>query len=148
MPALPPCTDTRHAVPLLPRCSNEILSIAAMLSVPNVFVRPREQVKAADEAKAKFTHTDGDHLTLLNVYHAWKGVGMDANWAYEHFLNQRALQSGDSVRTQLVSDLRPLNVDSMRMLSWEIRHTPSHMGSRLLPDCRPLDAPHAATRAD
>lgn len=41
------------------RCSNEVLSIAAMLSVPNVFMRPREAQKAADEAKARFAHIDG-----------------------------------------------------------------------------------------
>lgn len=41
------------------RCSNEVLSIAAMLSVPNVFMRPRENQKAADEAKARFAHIDG-----------------------------------------------------------------------------------------
>lgn len=54
------------------KCSNEILSIAAMLSVPNVFLRPNNRRKEADEAKAQFTHPDGDHLTLLNVYHAYK----------------------------------------------------------------------------
>lgn len=54
------------------KCSNEILSIAAMLSVPNPFIRPNSQRKEADEAKAQFTHPDGDHLTLLNVYHAYK----------------------------------------------------------------------------
>ncbi|VDK32233.1 unnamed protein product [Anisakis simplex] len=53
-------------------CSNEILSITAMLSVPQCFVRPAETKKAADEAKARFAHIDGDHLTLLNVYHAFK----------------------------------------------------------------------------
>ncbi|XP_027041889.1 putative pre-mRNA-splicing factor ATP-dependent RNA helicase PRP1 [Pocillopora damicornis] len=53
-------------------CSNEILSITAMLSVPQVFMRPNEAKKAADEAKMKFAHIDGDHLTLLNVYHAYK----------------------------------------------------------------------------
>eukprot|EP00026_Physarum_polycephalum_P004170 Phypoly_transcript_04187.p1 GENE.Phypoly_transcript_04187~~Phypoly_transcript_04187.p1 ORF type:complete len:369 (+),score=90.61 Phypoly_transcript_04187:652-1758(+) len=50
------------------KCSNEILSVTAMLSVPNVFVRPREAQKQADEAKNRFTHVDGDHLTLLNAY--------------------------------------------------------------------------------
>ena len=35
-------------------------------------MRPNEQKKAADEAKMKFAHIDGDHLTLLNVYHAFK----------------------------------------------------------------------------
>lgn len=53
-------------------CSNEILSITAMLSVPNVFLRPREAERAADDAKARFAHQDGDHLTLLNVFHAFK----------------------------------------------------------------------------
>lgn len=53
-------------------CSNEILSICAMLSVPRIFMRPPEARKAADEAKDRFSHVDGDHLTLLNVYHAYK----------------------------------------------------------------------------
>uniref|UniRef100_A0A8R1DLA5 RNA helicase n=1 Tax=Caenorhabditis japonica TaxID=281687 RepID=A0A8R1DLA5_CAEJA len=53
-------------------CSNEILSITAMLSVPQCFVRPNEMKKEADESKARFAHIDGDHLTLLNVYHAFK----------------------------------------------------------------------------
>lgn len=85
------------------RCSNEILSITAMLSVPNVFLRPREAAKEADAAKARFTHIDGDHLTLLNVYHAYKSHHEDPNWCYDNFLNTRALKSADSVRTQLVS---------------------------------------------
>jgi len=35
-------------------------------------MRPTEAKKAADEAKMKFAHIDGDHLTLLNVFHAFK----------------------------------------------------------------------------
>lgn len=40
--------------------------------VPQCFVRPNEAKKASDEAKMRFAHIDGDHLTLLNVYHAFK----------------------------------------------------------------------------
>lgn len=87
------------------RCSNECLTIAAMLSVPNCFMRPREAAKAADEAKAAFAHVDGDHLTMLNVYHAWKQKGEDMQWSYDNFLNQRSLKSADNVRTQLVRAL-------------------------------------------
>lgn len=36
------------------------------------FVRPNDAKKAADDAKMRFAHVDGDHLTLLNVYHAFK----------------------------------------------------------------------------
>ncbi len=53
-------------------CSNEILSITCMLSVPQIFVRPLECKKQADDAKMAFAHIDGDHLTMLNVYHAFK----------------------------------------------------------------------------
>lgn len=42
------------------------------LSVPQIFVRPTEAKQQADEAKMRFAHIDGDHLTLLNVYHAYK----------------------------------------------------------------------------
>lgn len=84
-------------------CSNEVLSIAAMLSVPRIFVRPPEARKAADEAKERFAHIDGDHLTLLNTYHAYKQNESDAqNWCYDNFLSARSLKSADNVRNQLM----------------------------------------------
>ena len=42
------------------------------LAVPQIFIRPNEAKKQADEAKMRFAHIDGDHLTLLNAYHAYK----------------------------------------------------------------------------
>ncbi|GJN31289.1 hypothetical protein PR202_gb19671 [Eleusine coracana subsp. coracana] len=91
-------------------CSNEILSISAMLSVPNCFLRPRDAQKAADEAKARFGHIDGDHLTLLNVYHAYKQNNEDPQWCYENFINSRALKSADNVRQQLVRIMTRFNL--------------------------------------
>lgn len=85
-------------------CSNEILSLTALLSVPQIFVRPASAKKRADEMKALFAHPDGDHLTMLNVYHAFKGAeaqGDPKRWCHEHFLSLRALQSADDVRQQL-----------------------------------------------
>ena len=43
-----------------------------LLAVPQIFIRPNEAKKQADEAKMRFAHIDGDHLTLLNAYHAYK----------------------------------------------------------------------------
>ncbi|OXA65028.1 putative pre-mRNA-splicing factor ATP-dependent RNA helicase PRP1 [Folsomia candida] len=82
-------------------CSNEILSITAMLSVPQCFVRPNDTKKAADDAKLRFAHIDGDHLTLLNVFHAFKQNHEDPQWCYENFINYRSLKSADNVRQQL-----------------------------------------------
>lgn len=83
------------------QCSNEALSITAMLSVPQCFIRPIEMKKAADEAKRRFAHYDGDHLTLLNVYHAFKQNNEDQQWCYDNFINFRSLKSADNVRQQL-----------------------------------------------
>ena len=83
------------------RCSNEIMSITAMLSVPSCFVRPNEQRKAADDAKIRFTHDHGDHLTLLNLYHAYKQSKDDPDWCYDNFVNYRSMKAADDVRVQL-----------------------------------------------
>jgi len=83
------------------QCSNEILSVTAMLSVPQCFVRPTEVKKAADEAKMRFAHIDGDHLTLLNVYHAFKQNHEEPQWCYDNFVNYRSLKNADNVRSQL-----------------------------------------------
>lgn len=53
-------------------CSDEIVTIIAMLSVQNIFYRPKEKQEVADQRKAKFNHYEGDHLTYLTVYEAWK----------------------------------------------------------------------------
>ncbi|QLG71276.1 hypothetical protein HG535_0B03150 [Zygotorulaspora mrakii] len=86
-------------------CSQEILTIVAMLSVPNVFIRPSKDKKRSDEAKNIFAHPDGDHLTLLNVYHGFKSdeayeYGIH-KWCRDHYLNYRALSAADNIRAQL-----------------------------------------------
>ncbi|KHC36498.1 pre-mRNA-splicing factor ATP-dependent RNA helicase PRP43 [Candida albicans P76055] len=86
-------------------CSEEILTIVAMLSVPNVFVRPASARKRADEAKLSFAQADGDHLTLINVYEAF--ISPEASeigthkWCRDNFLSYRSLTSAKNVRNQL-----------------------------------------------
>ncbi|KNE62551.1 hypothetical protein AMAG_07759 [Allomyces macrogynus ATCC 38327] len=83
------------------KCSMEMLTIVAMLNVPNVFLRPNDRKKEADAAKAEFAHKDGDHLALLNVYHAYLHNQRDAKWCSANYLNPRTLKSAENVRTQL-----------------------------------------------
>ncbi|VDM18073.1 unnamed protein product [Wuchereria bancrofti] len=99
-------------------CSNEILSVTAMLSVPQCFVRPTEAKKAADDAKARFAHIDGDHLTLLNVYHAFKQNREDVQWCYDNFINYRSLKNADNVRTQLA---RIMDKFSLKRISTDFK---------------------------
>lgn len=85
--------------------------------------------KQADEAKMRFAHIDGDHLTLLNVYHAFKQSELretliriiiakcrfligneDPQWCYENFVNYRSLKSADNVRQQLARIMDRFNL--------------------------------------
>ena len=91
-------------------CSSEILTITAMLSVPNCFVRPHDSKIEADESRTNFIHNDGDHLTLLNVFHAWKHNEEDSNWAFNNFLNQRSLKQASNIRKQLANIMNRLNI--------------------------------------
>ena len=53
-------------------CLWELIYSDIVSVVPQIFMRPNEAKKQADDAKMRFAHIDGDHLSLLNVYHAYK----------------------------------------------------------------------------
>ncbi|KAK2516942.1 hypothetical protein Q9966_014852 [Columba livia] len=83
-------------------CTDEVLSVAAMLSVNNaVFYRPKDKVLHADSARAAFYRPGGDHLVLLNVYEQWVQSGHSVQWCYEHFVQARSLRRARDVREQL-----------------------------------------------
>ncbi|KAL4798672.1 P-loop containing nucleoside triphosphate hydrolase protein [Aspergillus venezuelensis] len=83
-------------------CSDELLSIVAMLNLTNVFYRPKEKQALADQKKAKFHDAHGDHLTLLNIYHALKRSGYSNAWCFENFIQARSMKRIKDVRDQLV----------------------------------------------
>ncbi|KAG2368920.1 P-loop containing nucleoside triphosphate hydrolase protein [Suillus spraguei] len=93
------------------KCSNEILTITAMLSVPNVWLRPNSQQKEADAAKALLTVPDSDHFTLLNVYNNYQQNQYDKNWTWNNFLSARALMQADNVREQLKRTMERFEVE-------------------------------------
>lgn len=84
------------------QCTVEVLSIVAMLSVPQVWIRGKEKEKErSQEARKRFAHMDGDHFALLNVYNQFKlaqsteynAVGGVEGWCRDNFLNHRTLTS-------------------------------------------------------
>ena len=94
------------------KCTNEIVSIVALLSTANIFMRPKEAAKLADESKSQYSHPDGDHITMLHAYLAYKDSGSSSEYCFDNFLNYRSLQSADSVRDQLSRQLRGFGIAS------------------------------------
>ena len=84
-------------------CSDEILTMIAMIQTGNIFYRPREKQAQADQKRAKFFQPEGDHLTLLAVYEAWKAKNFSGPWCFENFVQSRSLRRAQDVRKQLLS---------------------------------------------
>lgn len=83
-------------------CSEEILTIVAMLSVQNVFYRPKDKQAQADAKRAKFFQPEGDHLTLLTVYNAWAASRFSMPWCMDNYVQGRSMKRAQDVRKQLV----------------------------------------------
>ncbi|CAM8879472.1 unnamed protein product [Rhodiola kirilowii] len=92
-------------------CSDEILTIIAMIQTGNIFYRPREKQAQADQKKAKFFQPEGDHLTLLAVYEAWKAKNFSGPWCFENFIQARSLRRAQDVRKQLLSIMDKYKLD-------------------------------------
>lgn len=70
------------------KCSEEVLTIASMLSVGNsIFYRPKDKALHADNARKNFyAHTSGDHLALMSVYNTWRDCNFSTQWCFENFV--------------------------------------------------------------
>ncbi|XP_045585400.2 pre-mRNA-splicing factor ATP-dependent RNA helicase PRP16 [Procambarus clarkii] len=98
-------------------CSEEILTIVSMLSVPALFYRPKGREEEADAMREKFQVPESDHLTYLNIYRQWRLQKYSMNWCNKHFLHFKALKKVREVRQQLhdIMDQQKLVVVSCGM---------------------------------
>jgi pre-mRNA-splicing factor ATP-dependent RNA helicase DHX38/PRP16 len=102
-------------------CSEEMLTIVAMLSVPTVFYRPKERQEESDASREKFFVNESDHLTLLHVYQLWKMNGYSDGWCTKHFLHPKALRRAREIRQQLEDIMKVQHMDLISCgTDWDI----------------------------
>ena len=87
------------------KCTEEILTITAMLSVnSSIFYRPKDKIIHADTARQNFNarpHPIGDHITLMNIYNQWVETGHSTQWCFENYIQHRSMKRARDVREQL-----------------------------------------------
>lgn len=102
-------------------CSEEMITIVSMLSVPNVFYRPKERQDEADAQREKFWVHESDHLTYLQVYSAWKANGYSDGWSIKHFLHPKSLRRAKEIREQLLDIVRMQKMELTSCgMDWDI----------------------------
>ncbi|KAG6641343.1 probable pre-mRNA-splicing factor ATP-dependent RNA helicase DEAH9 isoform X1 [Carya illinoinensis] len=82
-------------------CSEEILTIAAVLSVQSIWVYERGVHRELDEAKLRFAAAEGDHVTFLNVYKGFLQSGKSSQWCHKNHVNYHAVKKVVEIREQL-----------------------------------------------
>ncbi|KAA0039296.1 pre-mRNA-splicing factor ATP-dependent RNA helicase DEAH1 [Cucumis melo var. makuwa] len=85
------------------KCSDEIISIAAMLSIGNsIFYRPKDKQVHVDNARMDFhTGNVGDHIALLKVYNSWRETNYSTQWCRENYIQVRSMKRARDIRYQL-----------------------------------------------
>ncbi|KAI0199170.1 P-loop containing nucleoside triphosphate hydrolase protein [Astrocystis sublimbata] len=102
-------------------CSEEMVTIVSMLSVPNVFYRPKERQEESDAAREKFFVPESDHLTYLHVYSQWKSNGYSDGWCTRHFLHPKSLRRAKEIRDQLLDIMKMQKMDMVSCgTDWDI----------------------------
>uniref|UniRef100_A0A6Q2YS19 Helicase ATP-binding domain-containing protein n=1 Tax=Esox lucius TaxID=8010 RepID=A0A6Q2YS19_ESOLU len=95
-------------------CVTEVVTIAAMLSAPSCFLEPPVgRAQEALQCHRKFQHPEGDHFTLINIYNAFKQRGPYSSvekWCQDYYLNLRALQTADTIRSELTDILKRIEL--------------------------------------
>ncbi|KAI7813069.1 ATP-dependent RNA helicase DHX33 [Triplophysa rosa] len=82
-------------------CTEEILTIISLLSVDSVLYNPPARRDDVLAVRKKFISSEGDHMTLLNIYRAFKKVSGNKEWCRENFVNSRNMGLVSEVRGQL-----------------------------------------------
>ncbi|MEE6469897.1 hypothetical protein FKM82_008809 [Ascaphus truei] len=82
-------------------CTEEILTIVSLLSVDSVLHNPPAKRDEVQAVRKKFISSEGDHITLLNIYRAFKNLGKNKEWCRENFINGRNMMLVSEVRSQL-----------------------------------------------
>ncbi|XP_066973594.1 ATP-dependent RNA helicase DHX33 [Macrobrachium rosenbergii] len=91
-------------------CTDEILTIIAVLSSETIFVNPSGKKDLAAKVRQKFSSVEGDHITMLKIFRAFKSSKESKMWCHENFLNFRNISYAVEVRKQLVQVCQRCNI--------------------------------------
>uniref|UniRef100_A0A452UB66 RNA helicase n=1 Tax=Ursus maritimus TaxID=29073 RepID=A0A452UB66_URSMA len=82
-------------------CTEEILTIVSLLSVDSVLYNPPSRRDEVQAVRKKFVSSEGDHITLLNIYRTFRSLGGNKDWCRDNFVNSKNMTLVAEVRAQL-----------------------------------------------
>lgn len=102
-------------------CTLEVIGIISVLSASSkLFLDSSDgdQREAASEARAKFRHPSGDHMTVLAAFTAYQELidveeskSARREWCRRQYVNERTLNEAVEIQTQLRGICDKLKID-------------------------------------
>lgn len=94
------------------RCTEEILTIAAVLSVGNIFHTNVDPVRVS-KTKKKMGAVEGDHVTLVNIYNTYTNKNKNARKRFcsEVFISESKIIKAVKIKSQLKEYLNVIGVE-------------------------------------
>ncbi|XP_023253589.1 ATP-dependent RNA helicase DQX1-like [Seriola lalandi dorsalis] len=92
-------------------CVDELLTIAAMLTAPSCFMMADpSREEAAVSHWRPLMHTEGDHMTLINIYKAFTEHNQDEAWCTTNFLSHASLRLATVIRAELLEVMQRIEL--------------------------------------
>ena len=85
---------------------DRILTLFKIILFFPYIVTPSAKRDEAIASRIQFTTTEGDHITLLKIFRAFKQCKNEREFAQAHYLNLRHMQFAAEVRKQLMEMCR------------------------------------------
>jgi len=96
-PLLASCILASHEL----GCVEEVIIIVSLLSVDSIIYSAPNLREKSKKASEKFFSPEGDHISLLLFFRAYKNAKGNINWCREHFVNIRNMKTVMQIRSQL-----------------------------------------------
>ena len=83
-------------------CTEEVITIVSILSGDSIIITPPSKKDEAIASRKHFVSSEGDHITILKIFRAFKQANNQLEFCKKHFLSNRHLNFAVEVRRQLI----------------------------------------------
>ena len=113
--------DPIYSVILINSLNNEysevfedIVSIISVLQTDNIFYSPSSKKEKIKKIRTKYIDSTSDHITLRNIFRAYKNAENKEEFCKENYLNDKALAKSMEVFKQLIGYLKKMKINEYK----------------------------------
>lgn len=99
-------------------CASEVIDIVSLLAASSkLFQDISDKREAIADARRKFRHPSGDHLTMLNAFRSYQEIAASESksgrkeWCRKHYLDERTFTEALKIRDQLRTTCQRVELD-------------------------------------